>query len=249
MITKIFRFLTTTSIWIAFCSVFRVALLAQVAAMPFDPRLGLAVGLDAFAVYLYDKITSSSEDQTNTPERAALARYPMWILVIFALFVAMLLCLSVDYTKLPYLLFFWVAGWLYAKPIAGVRPKDIPGAKTIIVAGASTICYSGIIGAPGWIYLLGFLIIALDTNLFDLRDIKGDTLAGVRSIPVLLGREKTLIFLCLLDVAIAMFDFSIALFGGLLIFYFRKERPNLMYDLLVDGWMLWVFLLRYLFIH
>jgi 4-hydroxybenzoate polyprenyltransferase len=160
-----------------------------------------------------------------------------------AYFVSLLIVAAIDPWKLPFPLLYGLAGWIYARRIGSVRLKDLPGAKTIIVAGVTAICFAGLVGGPLWLYALEFLLISIDTILFDIRDLRGDALNGVRSIPVLLGREKTLFLLAVLDGLLALIYWPAAAYGAFLIVYFRKERDSLSYDLLVDGWSMWVLLL------
>jgi len=80
----------------------------------------------------------------------------------------------------------------------------------------------------------------IDTVLCDMRDVRGDAAEGVRTMPVMFGRGRTLAILAAVDVLIFTFLSQIvAVVGAFLIIFFRKERPGLSYDMLVDGWMLW----------
>mgnify|MGYP001222994875 CR=1 FL=1 len=129
-----------------------------------------------------------------------------------------------------------IAGGLYATKIGRFRPKDLPAMKTLIVASSTAICRAGLVGGGPWIYALVFLMMVVDTVLCDLRDVPGDARAGVMTIPVLIGREKTLIGLAAICATLAYFSLFVAMSGLFLVFYFRKERHSLSYDLLVDGW-------------
>jgi 4-hydroxybenzoate polyprenyltransferase len=92
------------------------------------------------------------------------------------------------------------------------------------------------------LYGLAWAVNAIDTTLSDIRDIVGDRIAGVHTLPVVLGGPKTLGILTGLDMAIAYLSPQIAIYGLFLIIYFRKDRHSLRYDLLVDGWLMWVYL-------
>jgi len=237
--------LSTSSLWIAICSFFRPACLALILGVPFDWRCGLAVALATFGVYLIDKVSDSAEDLLNTPGRAWLAKYrrEAKILAIGSYAASLILTGAlIDIWKVPYLLVFGSAGVIYTRNIHGFRPKDLPGAKTVIVAGASAICYAGMISGPIEAYVLAFLTIAIDTIIFDLRDIIGDRAAGVRTLPVLVGRNGVLLLLIVLDIITIAMSPAIATYGAFLIWFFRKERDSLCYDYLVDAWMMWVYL-------
>lgn len=245
-ISRLFSFLSVSSLWISFVAIFRPALLYQAAEIPVSRGFLAAAFLVTFAVYAVDKVSGSKEDLVNTPKRAWLARYPITKIATASYLLALLIVAAIDPWKLPFPLAFGFAGWIYTRKIGGLRIKDIPGAKTAVVAGATSICFAGLVGGPWWIYVLEFLLIGIDTVLFDLRDMRGDALAGVRSIPVLLGRGNTLVLLVAADALLAVLYWPAAAYGAFLIWYFRKERDGLCYDLLVDGWSMWVLFGLYL---
>lgn len=242
MIERVLTVLSTSSIWIAICSFFRPACLALLFGLSFDWRAGLAVLLAAFAVYATDKVSGSKEDLLNTPDRAWLAAYPIKQLAAISYLAALGVAAILDICKLQYILIIGLAGVIYTTRIFGIRPKDIPGAKTVIVAGASAVCYAGMIGGPAASYVLAFLVISIDTIIFDLRDLTGDRAACVRTLPVLFGRGKVSLLLVLLDIVVFVISPVVAIYGAFLIWFFQKDRDNLSYDLLVDAWLLWIYL-------
>ncbi len=245
-IGRIFSFLSTSSLWIAFVAIFRPALLYEASGLPVVWGFLAAAALLTFASHASDKVSGSDEDLVNTPERAWLANYPIGALSWVAGGLALLIVAAIDYTKLPFPALYLIVAYMYARRIGGARIKDIPAAKTLVVAGTTTFCFAGLVGGPWWLYALEFLLIGIDTVFFDLRDLKGDALAGVRSIPVLLGRGKTIALLIVADILLAMLYMPAAIYGAFLLWYFRKERDGLCYDVLVDGWSMWVLFGLYL---
>lgn len=243
---NLFSFLSVSSLWISFVSAFQPALLQYASSQAITPEYMVVALLVTFAVYAADKVSGSVEDLINTPERAWLAHYPVKQLATVTYVLAILIVAAIDIWKLPFPLAFGVAGWIYARRIGKFRVKDIPGAKTVVVAGATSICFAGLVGGPWWLYALEFLLIGIDTILFDLRDLRGDALNGVRTLPVLLGRSKTLVLLAGMDALLACLYWPAAAYGAFLIYYFRKERDSLSYDQLVDGWSMWVLAALYL---
>lgn len=240
---KFFNFLRTSSLWIAFASAFGPILLCQLFALPLEWWQPVAVGLATWAVYSLDKVSGSLEDLLNTPERAWLANWPIKKLAMIAYFAAIILVAAFDIWRLPAILSFGFAGYIYTKKVRGYRLKDLPGAKNLIVALATAICYAGLLAAPLAAYILIFLLIYLDTVLFDMRDLAGDAASDVKTLPVLLGTSRTLEILAVIDIAIFALSPTVGILGAIFIYYFGKERPNWQYDLLVDGWMLWAFLI------
>lgn len=229
-------------------SIFWIAVLCELSNQPFDSVAALILALVTFAVYALDHAGDSKEDLLNTPERAWLARYHVEWIALGVYFVAAVITAYWDLQKLPCVLVVGLAGAIYARPIAGIRLKSVPGVKTFIVASSTAICRVGLIGGAAWLYILVFLVMIIDTVLCDMRDIRGDTATNVRTLPVMFGRGRTLAILAAVDAL--MFTFLsqiVAVAGAFLIIFFRKERPGLSYDLLVDGWMLWVAILLFVY--
>jgi len=142
------------------------------------------------------------------------------------------------------------------------RLKDILGVKNIIIALAWAICstllpaiflpekrYIAIIAVFYLFFLKGFI----NAVLFDIRDIEGDRISGVRTIPVVFGRQKTKNLLLILSstfipwLAVSylagyfhqyLFVFIFAIvYGHWYILHFCKEGLKIgkSLDLLVDG--------------
>jgi 4-hydroxybenzoate polyprenyltransferase len=220
-------------------SVFWIVLLSQLAGQPYDPTASIILGLVTWAVYAADHAGGSAEDLMNNPGRAWLAKYPVKKLAAPAYLLAIIIVAWWDASKLPCVLVVGLAGAAYTTRIRGIRPKDILGMKTLIVASSTAICRAGLVGGAWWLYVLVLLVMVIDTILCDMRDIKGDTVNGVRTIPVILGRSRTLMLLAIIDIFIFTLSPILAAIGLCLIIYFGKERPSLAYDFLVDGWILW----------
>lgn len=245
---RLFRVLSVSAIWISLMSIFWIAVLCGLSNRPFDPMAALILLLLTFAIYAADHAGGSKEDLLNTPDRAWLAKYPIKLLAAIAYLMALLITIWWDASKLPCVLVVGLAGVLYTLTIRGVRLKNAPGVKTFVVASSTAICRAGLVGGAAWLYVLVFLVMIIDTVLCDMRDVRGDAAEGVRTMPVMFGRGRTLAILAAVDVLIFTFLSQIvAMVGAFLIIFFRKERPGLSYDLLVDGWMMWVAVLLFIY--
>ena len=100
------------------------------------------------------------------------------------------------------------------------RLKDIPASKDVFVALAwATVCVLVPASAKVWgginfsimaSFVFVFLISYIRSVLFDIRDIQGDRFVGRETIPILIGKEKTKIFLLAISglAAIGLFIFS-----------------------------------------
>lgn len=239
---NIFNFLRTYSLWIAISASIGPVVLSQIYALPLMWWQIVAIGLATFAIYSMDKVSGSKEDLLNTPERAWLARYPIKQIALATYLAAIIIVAASDIWRLPAILSFGFAGYIYTKKVRGHRIKDLPGAKNIIVALATSLCYCGLVDAPCASYLLIFLLIFVGTAIFDLRDIVGDSANGVRTLPVILGRARTLAILVIIDIAILILSPIVGIVALIETFYFRNERQNWQYDLFCDGWFIWMFI-------
>ena len=100
------------------------------------------------------------------------------------------------------------------------RLKDIPASKDVFVALAwATVCVLVPASAKIWgginfsimaSFVFVFLVSYIRSVLFDIRDIQGDRFVGRETIPILIGKEKTKIFLLAISglAAIGLFIFS-----------------------------------------
>jgi len=236
----IFRLLSISSIWIALSASLGPAIICKIYNLPYDPTASVLVFLVTWAVYAIDKVSGSREDLLNDPDRAMLAKYPIKRLAAFAYVAAIVLVTVWRPIAIYAVLAPGIAGALYTAQICGYRPKDIPLVKNLIVAAATAFCYGWLTGSG---YMLIFLLMMAGTIFSDLRDICGDSMNGVQTLPVLLGSSRTLAVLAAIDVPIAFLSPVIAGMIGIFILYFSKQRPNLQYDLLIDGWMIWAYAL------
>ena len=155
----------------------------------------LCAALMTWAIYTADKLSSSSEDAINSPERAKLLdgrERSLKIACFLAAFLSVILVASARIAALPFLLITPLAALLYVARIPGFpRIKDIPLAKNLIV-GVSW--GAGVVGVNGWswpVFAFMFSSVFINSVICDIRDIEGDRLNKVRTIPVLLGTQRT----------------------------------------------------------
>jgi 4-hydroxybenzoate polyprenyltransferase len=182
----------------AFAGTFGAALLAGK-----EPDLCLCIAgfLVTFAVYTLDRLRGSAEDAINNPERAEIfiGKEKLFMGLIAASFLAAILITAlINVWKVPYLLTPIGAGLIYTAKICGHRLKDIPTAKNLVVGLSWAAPEAGLAGA-GWSIFAFFFLWAFNNSVIcDIRDIKGDRLNGVRTIPVMLGAERTRLALVIL---------------------------------------------------
>jgi 4-hydroxybenzoate polyprenyltransferase len=227
----------------------------------------LAIFLITYSIYGVNKLTDIKEDAINAPERAQLVKKiePIFkFSLVFSFIISLLLVFLVNVLTLPILLFPLFTGTLYSIKFSKNLPrlKDILGVKNITIALSWAVCMALL---PAFclvenevipiilIFYFFFLKSFINAVLFDIRDIEGDRISGVRTIPVVFGRQKTKNLLLLLNstfipwLAVSyltgyfhqylfVFLFAIA-YGYWYILHFCKEGLKIgkSLDLLVDG--------------
>ena len=229
-----------------------------------------ATFLVIYSVYSLNRLTDQEEDAINMPTRSAFVQGNERLLLILAAasYIAALVLGWVESPLAAGILFVpFLSGIIYStdalSTIGIPRLKDIFLVKSLIVAFSLTVCAAFL---PA-LYLYGdfvklwfvfpfiFIKIFINTVLFDVRDVDGDTLSGVKTIPVVIGitrtRQALLILQSLLVLWLMLFldifsEYYIILiisiiYGYFYILYFcdEKEHSGVSWDVLLDGeWVL-----------
>lgn len=132
------------------------------------------------------------------------------------------ICLGIAYSVkiFPSYISKYTCAFGFLKGIKYQRLKDIPASKDVFVALAwATVCVLVPASAKVWgginfsimaSFVFVFLVSYIRSVLFDIRDIQGDRFVGRETIPILIGKEKTKIFLLAISglAAIGLFIFS-----------------------------------------
>ena len=261
---KVASFLVSTSLFLAINGSFKVffsGLLFNIYAF----NMVIITFLTTFSTYGLNKLTDLKEDSINTPERAkAIKKIELIfkISVAISFFLSLVLGFFESILALPILLFPLLLGILYSVRLSTKIPrlKDITGVKNLTIAlswavGSTFLPLIYITNKKTLLIILVFYFFFLksyiNSIIFDIRDIEGDRMSGVRTIPVSLGREKTKILLLILNSSLLLWllvfrnyfmqylyvlFFSIA-YGYWYIMYFcgAGAKPGKSWDLLVDG--------------
>jgi 4-hydroxybenzoate polyprenyltransferase len=164
--------------------------------------------LAPFSVYNMNRKTDEKEDSVNHPERFQFtSRFmkPLEYAAYSAYALAVLIAVPFGFVAVLVTLVPLIAGILYSVPILPKRLgyrrlKEIPVMKNLVVCSSwSTIAVLLPVvaaGAPVTLATVLCLVVLASwgfhaSALPDMRDVKGDALSGVRTIPVLIGIEKT----------------------------------------------------------
>ncbi len=264
LLDKFVSFLTISSIFIAIIGFLLPYFSFLLYEVRVDFRLLIASFLLTFSVYSFNKLTDIKEDSVNVPERAGFIEKNKHY-VIRAAIISYIVALSLSFLQNPFailiILFPFCTGIVYSIKISNFRLKDITGIKNIVVALpwavigtflplAISFCDFVVILS---IFYFFFIKCFINTVLFDVRDVEGDRMSGVRTIPVVFGRHKTKNLLLILNSTLIpwlafsylsgffhqylfVLIFAIA-YGYCYILYFCKEGLKIgkSQDLLVDG--------------
>lgn len=214
-----------------------ITLVAQVMAeLPAEPLSPLVVALVFYAVYTLDRAGDADADDHTHPERARFSRRNarrMRIASLAGYAIALALAATRGGWAVAVALLPLAALLLYsfrivppgiARRVRFARIKEIFILKNVWVAatlaGTATLLPVAAAGAtPRWpaaAAMGGFLFGRwwINTLVFDLRDQAGDRANGLRTVPVVLGRARTLRLLHAGNIALAAATLAVPLLGG-----------------------------------
>lgn len=159
----------------------------------------LAGGLVIYSVYTLDRALDSEEDLANRPELKGASKN-VALLICFMCFLAGATILTLNglffFAILPL-----VTGYLYSKGAKigkfNLKLKGGLGMKNLVVGITWGAFIAGIAGfsatnifAVFIVFLYFGLKLFINSAIYDFKDIKGDTLAGIETLPVVLGQKK-----------------------------------------------------------
>jgi 4-hydroxybenzoate polyprenyltransferase len=175
-----------------------------------DFNLLLSSYLLTYSVYSLDKLSNIKEDTISLPERAEFItrhRNILTYITVASYIVALTLDLLKNTLALFVVLFPLCIGLIYSIKISNFRLKDIPALKNISIAVSWAVVATFLPLAVSsksltpvvLIFYFVFTKCLINTVLFDVRDVEGDNVNGVRTIPVILGLNKTKNLLLILN--------------------------------------------------
>jgi len=255
-----------SSLFLSISSVLMLYLSFRLFGVALKPILLCAMFLVVYSVYSLNRLTDQEEDAVNAPERSVFVEGNERFLLAAAA-VSYIAALVLGWLESPFaaliLLFPIISGIAYSKNIfsaVGIpRLKDIFLVKSLIVASSWAVCaaflpvlyLSGNFIKLGFIFPFFFIKMFINTVLFDVRDVEGDALNGVRTIPVVIGIKRTRRFLLILQSSLLVLTVLFSdlfskyyviliismIYGYLCIMYFCGENNHnkVLRDVLVDG--------------
>ena len=257
---NVIRFLSVSSISVGISGFFATYIMYILLGSTPSVDVCLAISLMAFSLYSLNKLTDLKEDSINTPDRLNFLKGRKYLIISYSI-LAYLLSIYLAFLDKPssaaIVLFPLIANILYGSRVLPGLPrlKDIPVMKNIVVASSWAVSTTflpaahmmGAILAIAVVFCFMFGKAFINTVLYDVRDIKGDSEKGVKTIPVIVGQNRTIhlllimnsILLLLAQVFILgnakLLATSLVLYGYFYILYFTKITQPLAMDLLIDG--------------
>ena len=254
-----------SSVFTAFTSLMMLYFSFIVLDVALKPILLCAMFFVIYSVYSLNKVTDREEDAINMPARYTFVRGNERFLLTLAIAsysVALLLGLIESLLAAGILLVPFLSGIVYSTnslSIIGIpRLKDIFLVKSLIVAFSLAVCAAFLPALQlhssaklCFIFPFFFSKVFINTVLFDVRDVEGDTLNGVKTIPVVIGIKRTrqmlLLIHSLLVVWFVLFSdlfsryyvilIASMVYGYLYIFCFcnTNNHRDVSWDILLDG--------------
>ena len=229
-----------------------------------DLVLCFAFSFVVYSVYTLDRALKSKEDDVNRPEeKNAHKNFVLFIVAAF-LVTALLILIAKKISPFAALLPFAI-GFLYTKGFkicsVSIKLKQGLGVKNFVVALTWAFTILAFIYNFIENYLQGFLIFIffffksfINTVLFDCKDIDGDSIAGLATIPVYFGEKRTGIILQLINssfhlavaafvlLGLVAFDAVILIYswmaGLIYIYLYANRKKTIFRSLIVHGeWM------------
>lgn len=246
MIARVLKVLTSTSIFIALNGLMVAVFGSLLYGVGMKPEILLAAFLVTFSVYNLNKATDKAEDSVNRPETAS--REMLFyvgssiIATVFSLGIGALIGAG----ALTALIVPVIVALAYSVRLlqSTTRLKEILGVKSVMVAfswaftGALLPASTQLVEFEKLALTFTYIFIQLlvNTILFDILDMEGDTVSGVKTIPIVLGLNVTRKLLTTLNSLLAPW-LIYCLVRGL----FLKYMPALVFGMLYGYIIIWAF--------
>lgn len=215
--------LLKSSVLVSISGLFRIYLAALLLGTQVNMSSCFAGFLIIYSVYTMDRTMGSKEDDINRGELQG-SSHVVGLTMVLITFTTGGLILAKEgllvYAFLPF-----VTGYLYSKGLKirnrSLRLKGGLGVKNIVVGLTWGIFISVLTGSTYKNFLPVFLLYGVKTfinsAIDDFKDVKGDTLAGIKTLPVRLGARNTRNFLLGLHL-LSHLILGIALLKGVIAF-------------------------------
>ncbi|KKG82738.1 prenyltransferase [Methanosarcina mazei] len=192
--------LIKSSILVAFSGALRIHLAFLLMYIQSNILVCIAGGLIIYTVYTLDRALGSEEDSVNRKELNGSNKKVGLTVSLLAFMVGTYILAGEEMLPLAFIPF--VTGYLYSKGIKigkfALKLKGGLGVKNIVVGLTWGIFIAGLAGSgcrnliPVVLIFIFFGVkLFINSTIYDFKDIAGDTLAGINTLPVSLGVRKT----------------------------------------------------------
>jgi len=219
---RIARAAAYSSIYLSFAGGAMVFISCSLQDLSFSPFAALIMILVTYGVYNLNRKTDEAEDSINHFERYSFTKkYGSVLCRTAALAYIAAAGLGIFFGRGAFIITMipLFSGIIYSISLLPgkkgfSRIKEVPVLKSVIVASAWAIppaflplyiAGAGITQRTWIVALLFFILVFVNTVMFDIRDIKGDKNSGVKTIPVILGAETTVLALSCLNTGAGIF--------------------------------------------
>lgn len=192
--------LLKSSVLVAFSGALRIHIAFLLLQVKSSFLTCIAGGLVIYTVYTLDRALGSEEDNVNRKELSG-SKKEIGLAVSLAAFLIGS-CILAKEGKIELAFIPFVTGYLYSKGLKignfSLKLKGGLGVKNFIVGLTWGVFITGLAGCNcgdmiPLILVFTFFGVKLFVNsaIYDFKDIKGDTLAGIKTLPVSLGERNT----------------------------------------------------------
>ncbi len=223
----------------------------------------IVVYLSILAINFLNRYEDIDQDMTSNPERSKSVnkylKFTPYIMVILTVVPVGITTYYAPISAIIFMLFLFGLGILYSVLLKDVTKralgfKDIMTALpyALLVIFMSLYYNTPITAATILITVFYFIRMFINTTFFDIKDIKADKKEGLRTFPVVFGKDKTKLFLILLNlisiipIIIGVYlnvlpVYSIALLATVIyaFLYLNKRKlftnQTTLYNVVVDG--------------
>jgi 4-hydroxybenzoate polyprenyltransferase len=192
--------LLKSSVLVAFSGALRIHLAFLLLQIPSNLLTCIAGGLVIYTVYTLDRTLGSEEDAVNRKELNG-SKKEIGLAVCLLTFLIGSYILARE-KMLVFAFIPFVTCYLYSKGIKigkfAFKLKGGFGVKNLVVGLTWGIFIAGLAGSKCGNIVPIFLVFVffgvklfVNSAIFDFKDVKGDTLAGIKTLPVSLGEQNT----------------------------------------------------------
>ncbi|MHC1756676.1 MAG: UbiA family prenyltransferase [Methanosarcina sp.] len=192
--------LLKSSILVAFSGALRIHLAFLLLHIQSSILTCVAGGLIIYTVYTLDRAFDSEEDTVNRKELNGSNKKVGLAVSLMAFIIGTCILAKEGMFVLAFVPF--ITGYLYSKGIKigrfALKLKGGLGIKNIVVGLTWGVFIAGLAGSgcgnlvPIVLVFIFFGVkLFINSAIYDFKDIKGDTLAGIKTLPVSLGTRKT----------------------------------------------------------